>query len=252
MNPQQIVSDTDNAKLYEHFEWISNELEKFGNRQDKDKLVETNMEIQNIFDDSLNNFLTSDTSRISILELPDVSNTASILEYTKQLFKTLFNIAKAERCHGHKVCVVLEEAHTVIPEWNFVGIPDKSSQSLLNSIAQIALQGRKFDIGLLVIAQRTANVSKTILTQCNTIVSFQQLDRTSSEFLSNYYGERIANILPNLKFRQAVASGKALKSNVPMIFEVPEILEPPERNYPEETNDNESNHFSTTSNNTPD
>ena len=87
------------------------------------------------------------------------------------------------------------------------------------------MQGRKFNIGLLVIAQRTANVSKTILTQCNTVISFQEFDKTSSEFLSNYFGEGISKILPTLKFRQAIVAGKALKSNVPMIFEVPEIAE---------------------------
>lgn len=135
-------------------------------------------------------------------------------------------MAKTEKCFGNKICVVLEEAHTIIPEWNFVGIADKSSQSLLNSIAQIALQGRKYNIGLLVIAQRTANVSKTVLTQCNTMISFQEFDKTSSDFLSNYFGQDIADTLPNLKFRQAIAAGKGLKSNVPMIFEVPFITEP--------------------------
>ena len=75
------------------------------------------------------------------------------------------------------------------------------------------------------IAQRTTNVSKTILTQCNTIISFQEFDKTSSDFLANYFGDGIAKILPKLKFRQAIVAGKALKSNVPMIFEVPEIKE---------------------------
>ena len=36
-------------------------------------------------------------------------------------------------------------------------------------------------------------------------------------------GEEIASILPTLKFRQAVAAGKAFASTVPMIFEVSEI-----------------------------
>lgn len=122
---------------------------------------------------------------------------------------------------------MLEEAHTVVPEWNFSGVSDKVSQPLLNSIAQIALQGRKYNIGLLVIAQRTANVSKTILTQCNTIVSFQEFDKTSSDFLANYFGQDIVSSLPKLKFRQAIAAGKAFRSSVPMIFEVPEIQEGP-------------------------
>lgn len=226
LNPVKIVSKEKEAKLYEAFEWVSNELEKFGNQQSKEKLKKCDDFIKETLKEGLDEFLKTEERRICIFELPDVSNTASILEYTRQLFKALFNIAKDDRCYGHKVCVVLEEAHTVIPEWNFVGIADKSSHSLLNSIAQIALQGRKYDVGLLVIAQRTANVSKTVLTQCNTIISFQEFDKTSSEFLANYFGQGIANVLPNLRFRQAIAAGKALKSNVPMIFEVPSINEP--------------------------
>jgi hypothetical protein len=226
LSPVKIVNDEKDAELYKNFEWVSNELDKFGNQQDKPKLKKADDFIKETLREALTVFLNSKETQLSIFELPDVSNTASILEYTRQLFKALFQIAKTEKCFNHKVCIVLEEAHTVIPEWNFVGIADKSSQSLLNSIAQIALQGRKFDVGLLVIAQRTANVSKTVLTQCNTIISFQEFDKTSSDFLSNYFGQGIANTLPNLKFRQAIAAGKALKSNVPMIFEVPIINEP--------------------------
>ncbi|XOV69328.1 MAG: ATP-binding protein [Fluviicola sp.] len=225
LQPVQIISDENNEKLYKIFEWVSNELEKFGNQQDKKKLKEADERIATILNEGLTSFLESEDSRITIFELPDVVNTSGVLEYTRQMFKALFNIAKANRCFGNKVCIVLEEAHTVIPEWNFVGISDKSSQSLLNSISQIALQGRKYDVGLLVIAQRTANVSKTVLTQCNTIISFQEFDKTSSDFLANYFGQGIADSLPNLKFRQAIAAGKAMKSNVPMIFEVPEITE---------------------------
>jgi hypothetical protein len=225
LSPAKIVSAENDQKLYRMFDWVASELEKFGNQQDKVKLKKIDEFIRSTLKDSLTEFLKEPKARLSVFELPDVSNTASILEYTRQLFKALFDLAKTEKCFGHKVCFVLEEAHTVIPEWNFVGIADKSSQSLLNSIAQIALQGRKYDVGLLVIAQRTANVSKTVLTQCNTIIAFQEFDKTSSEFLSNYFGQGIANTLPNLKFRQAIAAGKALKSNVPMIFEVPEIIE---------------------------
>lgn len=224
-NASELMSQQVQGEVYKLINWVSKELEKFGNQQDKENLTKANASIKKIIKDNIDGFLKDDKQQITILELPDVSNTASILEYTRQLFQVLFDIAKRHRCYGHKVCVVLEEAHTVIPEWNFVGVAEKSSQSLLNSIAQIALQGRKYDVGLLVIAQRTANVSKTILTQCNTIISFQEFDKTSSEFLSNYFGENIARVLPNLRFRQAIAAGKALRSNVPMIFEVPVIIE---------------------------
>ncbi len=181
--------------------------------------------IAKIMIEQISVFMKNPESKISIVDLPEVINTSEIFEYIRLFIKSIFYVAKKEKSFGNKVCLVLEEAHTVIPEWNFAGISEKSAQPLLNSIAQIALQGRKYNVGLLVIAQRTANVSKTILTQCNTIVSFQEFDKTSSDFLSNYFGDGIASILPTLKFRQAIIAGKALRSNVPMIFEVPIINE---------------------------
>lgn len=224
LKPQNVVSNEKSKELFSALEFISTELEKFGNQQDKKRLKEANELIFSIFKESIETFIKSD-SKIVIFELPDVMNTIAILEYTKHFFRTLFEIAKKEKCFGNRICVVLEEAHTVIPEWNFIGISEKNSQSLVNSIGQIALQGRKYDIGFIVVAQRTANVSKTILTQCNSVIAFQEFDKTSSDFLANYFGETIVETLPNLRFRQAIAAGKALRSNVPVIFEVPFINE---------------------------
>ena len=48
-------------------------------------------------------------------------------------------------------------------EISSMGVSDNASKATVNSIAQIALQGRKYNIGFIVIAQRTANVSKTVL-----------------------------------------------------------------------------------------
>jgi len=222
LNPSSIVNDDDNEKIFDFIEWTINELEQFGNKQDKEKLKKTDEKLGSTFRNSISDFLRGEAS-MSIFELPDISNTVGVLEDTKYFFRELFGIARNHRNYGKRICLVLEEAHTIIPEWNFIGISEKSSQSLVNKIGQIALKGRKYDIGFMVIAQRTANVSKTVLTQCNTIVAFQEFDKTSSDFLSNYFGQEIAQTLPNLKFRQAIAAGKAFKSNVPMIFEVPEL-----------------------------
>jgi hypothetical protein len=220
-----IISPENEITIYEKFEIINSELEKFPNQQNKVLIKTNNDEISNILNIGLSNFLNDSKKMLSIIELPDVSNTQNILEYTKRLFKELFKIAKERQQNNKRICIVLEEAHTVIPEWNFSGESNKASQNVLNSIAQIALQGRKYNVGLLVIAQRTANVSKTILTQCNSVVAFQVYDKTSIDFLQNYFGEDMASILPSLKFRRAIAAGKAFKANVPMIFEVPEIKE---------------------------
>ena len=223
--PVNIVTNAHKSELFKAIDAISLELEKFGNQQNKQLLEEKTRVLRDLFYEDVKLFIQSDRP-LALFELPDVSNTTGILEYTKWFFRGLFQVARQDRNFGKQVCVVLEEAHTVVPEWNFIGAEDKKAQSLVNSISQIALQGRKYNVGFIVIAQRTANVSKTILTQCNSIVAFQQFDKTSSEFLTNYMGSEMVSALSALRFRQAIAVGKAFRSGVPLIFEVPTIEEP--------------------------
>lgn len=232
LSPHNIISTEKADSIFKGIDFIEREMGNNYNK-DTDKSTAKRKEISKEMFDAVTDYMKGD-EKLTIFELPDVSNTTGIFEYTKLFFKILFFIAKKEKNYGKKVCVVLEEAHTVIPEINFIGTGDKKSQSLVNSIGQIALQGRKYNIGFIVIAQRTANVSKTVLTQCNSIVAFQEFDKTSFDFLSNYFGSAISDMLPNLKSRQAVAAGKAFKSTVPMIFEVPEILEIEEKPVKEE------------------
>jgi len=224
LNPVDIIDNATADSIFKEISIIETKVAA-NYKNETDETKKKRQEISQKMIEKISAFLQDNNSKISIIDLPEVINTSEIFEYIRLFIKSIFYVAKKDKSFGSKVCLVLEEAHTIIPEWNFAGISEKSAQPLLNSIAQIALQGRKYDVGLLVIAQRTANVSKTILTQCNTIISFQEFDRTSSEFLANYFGDGIAKILPTLKFRQAIVAGKALKSNVPMIFEVPEISE---------------------------
>jgi hypothetical protein len=74
---------------------------------------------------------------------------------------------------------------------------------------------------LLVIAQRTATVSKTVLTQCNTIISFSCFDDTSLGFFGNFFGKTHTAAIPNLQFLQAVVFGKGVKSQRPIIVQIP-------------------------------
>lgn len=222
---RSIVTDAETEKIFPAVDAIIIERGKFSNQQDRVKIRGWEKSIHDTFHEALKRFLESE-SGITLFELPDVENSVGILSYTRWFFRVLFDIAKREANFGQRICIVLEEAHTVIPEWNFVGESDTSARSLVNGIGQIALQGRKYKVGFVVIAQRTANVSKTVLTQCNSIIAFQQFDRTSSDFLSNYMGDDMVNVLPRLKPRHAIAVGKGYKGGIPIIFRVPEIREP--------------------------
>ncbi|MBL4803928.1 MAG: ATP-binding protein [Alphaproteobacteria bacterium] len=172
----------------------------------------------------IKSFLDSD-EKAAIFEIPDMADSAGMFRAIDAFFNNIFLIAKENKANENlqKICIVLEEAHTVVPEWNFIS--EREYQNIVNRIAQIALQGRKYEVGFIVIAQRTANVAKTILTQCNTIIAFRQFDNTSSEFLANYLGPDMIKALPSLEDRTAIAVGKAFKANIPMIFRVPDIEE---------------------------
>lgn len=115
-----------------------------------------------------------------------------------------------------RVCLVYEEAHSLVPEWNSVASDgDKNATA---ASARAILQGRKYGLGCLLITQRTANVTKSILNQCNTIFAMRTFDDTGKEFLSNYIGRDYASILPTLQERHAVLFGKASPCDDPVLL----------------------------------
>lgn len=219
LNPISLIDSTKLPEVEKHIADKETEANK-GKYADKAKLLEYKNNIQSKLNDYIDAFIKSKDNQIALFELPELSNTAFILEFTQMFLEGVFNYAKKNE--GQKICIVLEEAHTIIPETNFLGdLGDYgSTKALVSKMSQIALQGRKYGVGLMVLAQRTANVSKTVLTQCNTIISFQAFDETSFTFLSNYIGKDLAQALPNLKQHHAVVTGKAIKSNLPMIIDL--------------------------------
>lgn len=212
LKPVELIKVDGLDKLEETF---AEKHKKALNRK-PDEELKLKKDIQNKLDGYVKDFLESEDN-LGLFELPALSNTSFILEFTQFFIESVFTYAKSNE--GSRICLVLEEAHTIVPETNFLGdLGDYgSTKALVNKMSQIALQGRKYGVGLMVIAQRTANVSKTVLTQCNTIICFQAFDETSFTFLGNYIGKNLVQALPNLKKYHAIVSGKAMKSNIPMI-----------------------------------
>jgi DNA helicase HerA-like ATPase len=147
---------------------------------------------------------------------------------------SIFDWARKYR-RARRVLIVLEEAHTVVPEINVYGRYDRSeTESVLGRTAQIALQGRKYGVGLLLVSQRTALVSKTLLSQCNTVLSFAMYDETGLRYLANVFSTSHVTAIPNLKKYQAIAFGKGIKSERPVIFQIAE--DPAKKKASEELN----------------
>lgn len=177
--------------------------------------------VRSSVDSALHDFVQDDDVRIGLVELREIANTKATLWITETYLSAILRMAREGGLGGQRLLIVVEEAHTVMPEPSFLGLGDYESKGIVAKISQIALQGRKYGVGLLVLAQRTATVSKSVLTQCNTVVSFSCIDDTSINFLRNVYGNAVASTLPDLPHLRAVAHGAWIRSEGPIVFDVP-------------------------------
>lgn len=190
----------------------------FGAKNEKKELHDYIMTLAPKVTSKIEDFINSDDLKLGILELSEMSNTEAVVRVIELFVTAIFNSYR-NTSNLQPIWIVLEEAHTIVPETGKTGISDYSTQAaIIGRISQIALQGRKYNVGLMVLAQRTANVSKTVLTQCNSIISFAQYDKTGLEFLENFFGNDYAKTVPNLEFLEAIAYGYGVKSDRPVML----------------------------------
>lgn len=195
------------------------ETGEYSAASEKKKFKEFLENIKPDIDKQIEDYLIAQTN-LAIIELPEITTTRATLRITEMYLSSLFSWAKNNR-NKKVIQIVLEEAHTIIPEKNMYTRDRVDTESVLERLSQIALQGRKYRVGLMLISQRTALVSKTILSQCNTFFTFNLIDKTSLDFLSNVYSNEHIETIKNLKKLQVLAFGKAIKSENPVIMEIP-------------------------------
>ncbi len=141
---------------------------------------------------------------------------SSVVEKVKMISEAILKYYSAKTLTTDaRCCVVYEEAHSLIPEWN--SVVESSDSAHCNGTARVILQGRKYGLGCLAITQRTANISKSILNQCNTMFAMRAFDDTSKTFLENYIGKDYVNILPQLEERQAIVIGRGMRLKQPVV-----------------------------------
>lgn len=143
----------------------------------------------------------------------------TLVEKTKIISENLLNSCmELGQTDTARCCIVFEEAHSLTPEWNSVVSSGDDKHS--NGTSKVILQGRKFGLGCLLVTQRTANVTKSILNQCNTIFALRVFDDTGKAFLENYIGKDYSDTLPTLEERHAIAIGKGIGLKQPVIVQL--------------------------------
>lgn len=112
------------------------------------------------------------------------------------------------------VLFVLEEAHNFVPGRANTTAEERS----IATTKQIAQEGRKFGIGLVLISQRPSRLDETTLSQCNSFIIMRLVNPADQNFVRKVIeslGEDDAKLLPDLDVGEALLSGQLI--NFPVL-----------------------------------
>jgi ABC-type multidrug transport system fused ATPase/permease subunit len=119
--------------------------------------------------------------------------------------------------------ILIEEAHSFLPEWNFTS--SRNESDYVSSSCRCILQARKFGLSFILISQRTAVITKSALSQCESYIVFRTLDETSLQYIEGVLGHDFRETVSGLSRYQAACVGPAFSTTTPVVVD----LDPPER-----------------------
>lgn len=143
-----------------------------------------------------------DLSEVPTDVLPVVIGTLARLIYILQFW------TPSEK--RHPILVACDEAHLYLPR---IHQTNPLELAAVESVERIAKEGRKYGVGLMVISQRPSDVSGTILSQCNNIISLRLTNpidqQTVRKLLPDSLGD-LLQMLPLMDVGEAVVIGDAV------------------------------------------
>jgi hypothetical protein len=149
-----------------------------------------------------------------------------IHEFLQRLGDDVSGIGRGE----FPVVLVLEEAQNYIPESRQSGEESISKEVF----ERIAREGRKFGLGLVVSSQRPSEMSKTVLSQCNSFIVHRLQNpedlRYFREIVPGIFGQLLEQ-LPALAPRTALVLGECVQA--PALVEMREVDPRPRSKNPE-------------------
>jgi DNA helicase HerA-like ATPase len=117
------------------------------------------------------------------------------------------------------VLLLLEEAHNFAP----ASAKRPAEQRSIAITKQIAQEGRKFGVGLILISQRPSRLDETTLSQCNSFIIMRLVNPADQNFVRKVIeslGEDDARMLPDLDVGEALLSGQLI--NFPVLVRIKE------------------------------
>ena len=112
--------------------------------------------------------------------------------------------------HRTPLCFVCDEAHLYMPTAEGKG---PTHREALRAFEQIAKEGRKYGVGLMIVSQRPADVSRTVLAQCNNFIVLRLTNDQDQSVIAQLVPDsltRLTDVLPLLDVGEALLLGDAL------------------------------------------
>ncbi|NPA80957.1 MAG: DUF87 domain-containing protein [Thermotogae bacterium] len=150
--------------------------------------------------------------RILVFDFSNLTDAKSRSNIAGMILRWLFEEAKKHADKNLRRLIVLEEAHNFAPEKAYADVSAGRDNLSLTYSQKIAAEGRKFNLGLLAITQRPAQVSKYVLSQTNTQFMFRVINRGDLDALEaavEYAGGNVIARLPSLGLGTMIATGVA-------------------------------------------
>lgn len=138
------------------------------------------------------------------------------------VLEQIFNFAISTRGEELTFLVLIEEAQFYAPEIRLISYGNPKDTGSLDMVTAGLSQLGGFNVGFIVMTQRPAYVSKSVLSQCNTLLSFRLMSGADHEQIASVTGYsqvRVANLLSNLEDHVGYLIGMASPFGFPVFVQ---------------------------------
>jgi DNA helicase HerA-like ATPase len=121
----------------------------------------------------------------------------------------------------HPLLLAFEEAHNYIPR-----VEARTSFAKI-AVERVAKEGRKYGVAALVISQRPAELSETVLAQCNSLIAMRLSNPEDQQYIAKVVSDQFASLiemLPILRPGEAFIIGDSVLMPMRTLIDLPDRL----------------------------
>ena len=166
----------------------------------------------------------------AVFDLSDLGNNHARRALVFAIMEFVFDEYKSKRLamdkNAHPVLFALEEARTLIPrqdESSTTGEMHPATRAARLASGQIATEGRKMGIGMLVISQKPAAVDPLTVSQANTLILHRVINPDDQSYIRSVGESLSSDNLETLKTVDAgvaIVTGSAMKTRMSTLVKV--------------------------------